>query len=328
MLRIYRPGAKGATLLSPEDGPEALDGAVWIDIADPLAWEGPLLKAATGIELPRRTDMIEIEASSRIYREDGASFMTVVMVVGLESDSPGTVPVSFILTRDRLVTVRYADPQPFRSYSLQCDRVAVPSSPMEVLAGLLDLIVDRTADILERMATDADRLSGTVFALRTPSGRRLSTDDLTMILRQIGQVNFVLNKVHDSLQTLMRMASFLIVPSRDPELRADKQMREELKSIARDLASLDQNASYQSANVGFLLDAALGRISIEQNAIIKIFSVAAVVFLPPTLVASIYGMNFEFMPELKWELGYGWALALMVMSAVVPYLWFKRKGWL
>ena len=231
MLRIYRPGAKGATLLSPEDGPEALAGAVWIDIADPLAWEGPLLKAATGIELPRRADMVEIEASSRIYREDGASVMTVVLVVGLDSDSPSTVPVSFILTRDRLVTVRYSDPQPFRSFAQQCDRLAVPATPVEILAGLLDAIVDRTADILERMAGDVDRISGTVFALRTPSGRRLSTDDLSLILRQIGQVNFVLNKVHDSLQTLMRMTSFLIVPTRDPELRQDKQMREEMKSI-------------------------------------------------------------------------------------------------
>jgi magnesium transporter len=328
MLRIYRPGAKGADVLSPDDGPEALAGAVWIDIADPLAWEGPLLKAATGIELPRRADMVEIEASSRIYREDGASVMTVVLVVGMDSDNPSTVPVSFILTRDRLVTVRYSDPQPFRSFGLLCDRTGPPPTPLAVLAGLLDAIVDRTADILERMGSDLDQISGMVFALRTPSGRRLSTDDLSMILRRIGQVNFVLNKVHDSLQTLMRMASFLLVPSRDPELRHDKQIKEELKSLARDLSSLDQNASYQSSNVGFLLDAALGRISIEQNAIIKIFSVAAVVFLPPTLVASIYGMNFDFMPELHWDLGYPWALGLMVLSAAVPYLWFKRKGWL
>ncbi|MFQ3664636.1 MAG: CorA family divalent cation transporter, partial [Sphingomonadaceae bacterium] len=186
----------------------------------------------------------------------------------------------------------------------------------------------RTADILERMGTEIDSISGTVFALRTPASRRLSTEDLTIILRRIGQVNFVLNKVHDSLQTLVRMSNFLAIPSRDPELKQARTIREELKSVARDLASLDQNAAYLSANVSFLLDAAVGRISIEQNAIIKIFSVGAVVFLPPTLVASIYGMNFVEMPELSWPWGYPFALGLMVAAAVVPYLWFKRKGWL
>ncbi len=328
MLRVYRAGEQGGKVIGPEAGPEALHGAVWIDVSDPLAWEGPLLFKATGIDLPSRADMVEIEASSRIYREGNASFMTVLLVVGLDSDSPTSVPVSFILTPERLVTMRYSDPQPFRSFAAACEKSGVPGTPLEVLTRLLDAVVDRTADILERMGTEIDSLNGTVFALRAPSGRRLSTEDLTIILRRIGQVNFVLNKVHDSLQTLLRMSSFLSVPSRDPELRQAKQTRDELKSVARDIASLDQNASYLSANVGFLLDAALGRISIEQNAIIKIFSVGAVVFLPPTLVASIYGMNFVNMPELEWDLGYLWALVLMVVAAVVPYLWFKRKGWL
>ncbi|WP_448578082.1 magnesium transporter CorA family protein [Thermaurantiacus sp.] len=328
MIRTYRPGARGATEVMASDGPEALEGAVWIDIADPLAYEGPLLQAATGIELPTRADMVEIEASSRIYREGGASFITVLLVVGLDSDSPASVPVSFILTPERLVTVRYSDPHPFRSFSTTCGRQGVPDSPMKVLIGILDAIVDRTADILERMASDIDKVSGTVFALRTPSGKRLSTDDLTDILRRIGQINLVLNKAHDSIQTLMRMAGYLAIPARAAELKTEKPLREELKSVLRDLQSIDQNAGYLSSNVSFLLDAALGRISIEQNAIIKIFSVGAVVFLPPTLVASIYGMNFEIMPELQWNLGYPFALGLMVLSAIIPYLWFKRKGWL
>jgi magnesium transporter len=328
MLKVYRAGEKGGQTVGPQDGPETLAGAVWIDVADPVAWEGPLLKAATGIELPTRADMVEIEASSRIYREGNASFMTVLLVVGLDSDSPTSVPVSFILTPERLVTMRYSDPQPFRQLVQACDRSGVPGTPFDILLRLLDGIVDRTADMLERMGAEIDSISGTVFALRTPAHRRLSTVDLTIILRRIGQVNFVLNKVHDSLQTLMRMSHFLAIPSRDPELKQARAIREELKSVARDLASLDQNAAYLSANVSFLLDAAVGRISIEQNAIIKIFSVGAVVFLPPTLVASIYGMNFAEMPELSWPFGYPFALVLMVCAAVVPYLWFKRKGWL
>ncbi|WP_448586020.1 magnesium transporter CorA family protein [Thermaurantiacus sp.] len=326
MLKVYRAGERTAATLLPTEGPDALEGAVWIDIADPTAWEGPLLKAATGIDLPTRADMVEIEASSRVYREGEASFMTVLLVVGLDSDQPGSVPVSFILTPTCLITVRYSDPQSFRNFGATCARAGVPANPLDVMLGLMDAIVDRTADLLEREAAEIDQVSGTVFALRAPSGKRLSTDDLTMILRRIGQINFVLNKVHDSLQTLMRVTTFLPVAA--AEGRMDKAEREELKSLSRDIASLDQNASYLSSNVFFLLDAALGRISIEQNAIIKIFSVAAVVFLPPTLVASIYGMNFEFMPELGWQLGYPWALGLMVLSAAIPYLYFKRRGWL
>ena len=155
-------------------------------------------------------------------------------------------------------------------------------------------------------------------------------DSLQTILRRIGSTQFVLNKVHESLVTQLRAASFLSIANPDAEnarhMRPDKVMRETLKSLSRDIQSLSENSNYLIQNVGFLLDAALGRISIEQNAIVKIFSVAAVIFLPPTLVASVYGMNFVHMPELDEVYGYPMALALMVLSAVLPYLWFKKKG--
>jgi magnesium transporter len=144
----------------------------------------------------------------------------------------------------------------------------------------------------------------------------------------------VLNKVHDSLVTLQRAAGFLSIGHEAGDdgttalHRPDKLVRESLKSLLRDIMSLSENSGYLTQNVGFLLDAALGRISIEQNAIVKIFSVAAVIFLPPTLVASIYGMNFRFMPELEWAAGYPMALGMMVLSAVLPYLYFKKRGWL
>ncbi|NJO33040.1 MAG: hypothetical protein HC869_07685 [Rhodospirillales bacterium] len=111
-------------------------------------------------------------------------------------------------------------------------------------------------------------------------------------------------------------------------MAADKDTTAMLKSMARDIDSLTDHSSYISANIGFLLDSSLGMITIEQNAIIKIFSIAAVVLLPSTLVASIYGMNFRFMPELDWPLGYSMAICLMVLAALLPYLWFKRQGWL
>jgi magnesium transporter len=345
MLRLHTPDQPTAAI-PPEvvagGGPapltllpdaDAIRAAVWVDLAFPTSAERAAVEAATGIDLPTKADMIEIEASSRVYRDGGAHVMNVLLVVGLDSDSPGAVPVSLILTARQLFTVRYSDPRAFRALDLSCTKMAPGTSPTLLLARLLENVVDRTADILERMGSDIDSLSALVFGRDRPASLRLSTNDLQAILRRIGNVQFVLNKVHDSLVTLLRATSFLsIAPGEDESgagiPRHDKLVRETLKSVTRDIMSLSENSGYMTQNVGFLLDAALGRISIEQNAIVKIFSVAAVIFLPPTLVASVYGMNFELMPELGWEFGYPLALLLMVLSAVLPYLYFKRRGWL
>lgn len=329
MLNAFLPGRVGPIALAPTDPPDSLREAVWIDVADPLAWEKPMVEEALGISLPSRAEMAEIEASSRTYREDGIIYLTVPLVVGLASDDPRTVPVSFILMKDRLITMRYGDPQPFRTLNLAYARGVPPADPLPVLLRLLGLIVDRAADTLERMGTEIDDISRRIFG--APADRRLSTGDLNLILRRIGVTQFVLTKEHESLMALARSVAFLSVPLAPAEgasARRDKVHRDTLKSLQRDIASLNENSEFLFSNVAFLLDAAMGRISVEQSAIIKIFSVAAVVLLPPTMVASIYGMNFEFMPELAWPLGYPFALVLMVLSSVVPYLLFKRKGWL
>jgi len=336
LLRYYIAGTEGANSFEMGADPASLHNAVWIDLADPMPFEMAAVEAATALKLPTRESLVEIEASSRSYQEGGASFMTATTVVGLDSDTPASVPLGFVLTPSQLITLRYADPHSFRLMTSQCDRTALGDNPLAVLLKLLDLIVDRVADILERMSEEIDKTSRLVFGQDTPASRRITSDDLRTILRRIGDTQFVVNKVHDSLHTLQRIVGFLNLPAEvepaEPleqrRAKVDKRSREELKSLARDIASLLENATYLSANIGFLLEASVGRISIEQNAIIKIFSVAAVVFLPPTLVASIYGMNFVHMPELEWLLGYPIALVMMVLSAILPYLWFKKKGWL
>lgn len=347
MLRLHAPdrptepippdviASGGQAPLSALPDAEAIRGAVWVDLAFPLPHERRAVEEALGIALPSKADMLAIEASSRIYREGAAQVMNVLMVVGVDSDEPAAVPVSLILTPRQLVTVRYADPTAFRVLDLGCTRAAPGASPHLLVTRLLDAVVDKTADILERMGAEIDRLSATIFGRDRPRTMRMSTDDLTIILRRIGNTQFVLNKVHDSLVTLSRATGFLQLGHEEAAAtgvmarhRPDRVVRDSIKSLNRDLMSLSENTAYLTQNIAFLLDAALGRISIEQNAIIKIFSVGAVVFLPPTLVASIYGMNFEIMPELQWPLGYPFALALMVLAAVLPYLWFKRKGWL
>jgi magnesium transporter len=322
------------TPMSAVPDADAIRGAIWVDLAFPLPHERRAVEEALGISLPSKADMVAIEASSRVYREGAAQVMNVLLVVGVDSEEPAAVPVSLILTPTQLVTVRYADPTAFRALDLSCTRAAPGASPHRLVIRLLDAVVDKTADILERTGAEIDRLSASIFGRDRPRTMRLSTDDLTILLRRIGNSQFVLNKVHDSLVTLSRATSFLQLGSEDPapegsvHHRPDRLVRDSIKSLNRDLMSLSENTAYLTQNIAFLLDAALGRISIEQNAIIKIFSVGAVVFLPPTLVASIYGMNFEVMPELGWTMGYPFALGLMVLAAVLPYLWFKRKGWL
>lgn len=331
LLPIAEPDAAASAFVPLPDA-AAIRAAVWVDLSFPTSEETAAVQSALGLELPTREDMEEIEASSRVYREEQSQVMNLLLVVGVDSHTPAAAPVSLILTPTQLVTVRFADPQAFRSLDLACTRAAPGESAERLLIRLLENVVDRTADILEKMGTEIDRLAAQIFGLDRPKASRLSTADLQTILRQIGSTQFVLNKVHESLVTQSRASSFLAIGAGAGEVngrtKTDKQVREMLKSLSRDIQSLSETSQFLTQNVGFLLDAAMGRISIEQNAIVKIFSVAAVIFLPPTLVASVYGMNFEHMPELGLELGYPMALGLMLLSAVLPYLWFKHKGWL
>jgi magnesium transporter len=342
MLRLHRPD-QPTTPLTPEEiaaGPDALfplpdadaiRAAVWVDLAFPTTVEVEAVEAALGIELPAKADMMAIEASSRVYRDNGAQVMNLLLVVGVDSGTPTSEPVSLVLTESRLVTVRYSDPRAFRTLEASCVKGAPGPSAQALLVRLLEAAVDRTADILERMGEEIDSTSQLVFGLDRPAGARISNTDLQQILRRIGATQLTLNKVHDSLVTLLKTTSFLQTgPGTEDGAphKWDKALKERVKSISRDVMSLSENANFLTQNVGFLLDAAMGRISIEQNAIVKIFSVAAVIFLPPTLVASIYGMNFEVMPELNLPFGYPMALGMMVLSAVLPYLYFKKRGWL
>lgn len=329
MIRVFHPDS----VLPPTAGgtptAEELRQAVWVDLAYPTPAEYASVEAAFGIRLPTDEDMREIEASSRIYRERGASYMTVLMVVGLTAKAPAAVPVGLVLTPSgTLVTVRHADLPPFQ--------IAAESRPsmaggVAMLIRLFDIFVDRTADILEAMAAEIDRTSELIFDRGTTfPDARLSPANLQKLLRAIGHVQFVVNKVHESLLTLRRANTFLNLVALGEQTAKDQRSRhrEMLKSLSRDIDSLNETAAYLMQNVNFLLDAAVGRISIEQNIIIKLFSLAAIVLMPPTLIAGIYGMNFTFMPELDQRFGYPAALLLMLLSAVLPLWYCRRKGWL
>lgn len=317
------------TTYPPRDDEKDLCSAdsVWIDLLNPIPDEEKAVEKLLGIGIPTRTEMAEIETSNRLYVDGNAVFMTANILTGFAEGAPSTAPVTFVLTPERLVTLRYDHPVPFKNFTAAVAKnPALAATPAAALVHLLEAIVERLADILEGVMAEVEQISGRVFRRNPHAEGRIPTTKLQLLLTRVGRIQTELAKGREAGASLIRLVNFLHHQPRFA--KEDPALREALQSVAGDLSGLADTASFVSGNVNFLLDASLGLISIEQNAIIKIFSVAAVIFLPPTLVASIYGMNFKHMPELDWHYGYPMAIALMVMSAILPYLFFRKKGWL
>lgn len=342
MIQFFAPGKPGAQFTTREQCAELTREAVWIDLFEPTPEEEEVLEAALGINIPTREEMQAIELSSRLYEEGGLLFMTGTVLTHADTSHPESSAVTFILSADKLVTLRYANPAPFNTFRAQ--REAHPEryqTNHQALAGIIDAIVERMADILEGVGAALDELSRRVFdpagapaspqrrvSTRSAGGRarRARQRNYVEVLRRIGAVSDLVSRARESLVSFNR----LIVFYREvrSEAGAARETVAHWKTLSADLNALSDHASFLSTKVGFLLDATLGMINNEQNAIIKILSVAALVFLPPTLVAGVYGMNFEFMPELRWEVGYPLAIGLMLLSAILPYFIFRRRGWL
>jgi len=326
MIDVYRVAEGVLQRLDLPDSGLPQD-TVWIDVLEPQGSDLARVQTALQIELPTREEMEEIELSSRIYQEGNATFLTALVPVNADTSAPGTTAITFIRTPGPLVTLRYADPQPFKTFAARALRVRdMAPTPDLALIGLMDTIIDREADLLERAGANLDALSKEVFKTKARNAS-VASADLEAAVRRLGQVEDLNSRVRESAHTQIRVLTYLGTGG-FVESKGSKDFRNRIKVLQRDLQSISEQSSFLGQKGSFLLDATLGLINIQQTAIIKIFSVAAVIFLPPTLVASIYGMNFDIMPELKWALGYPWALLLMVLSAILPYLYFKRKGWL
>ena len=326
MLSVFVPAETSLKKVAAADLAALPDSAVWIDLVKPTAAEDRAVERLSGIAVPTREDMQEIEISSRLYIENGARYMTATLMCAADTENPRTTAVTFILASHRLVTVRYDEPKPFVLVENKLARACAPGVTGEmVLMELLDAVIDRNADILERAGSDMDNISHDIFepggAARTGHGKRYSD-----ILIAIGRKGDLTSKVRESLVSIGRVVTF--VAAAVDGVKWSKDMREQLKTMQRDVTSLTDHASYLSNKITFVLDAMLGVLNLEQNNIIKLFSVMAVVLMPPTLIASIYGMNFKLMPELEVPYGYPLALIAMVFAAVLPYVFFKWKKWL
>jgi magnesium transporter len=321
MIAGFTPEA--GRLRSVGDSLAGLDGLVWIDLLNPTADEETTLEAQLGVDIPTREEMQRLEVSGRLYKEDDAVVMTATLPARTDSDDLLMEAVAFVITRDKLVTVRYHEPRVFKTFPQRAIQSNLGcAGGGAVLVALLEATVDRTTDILERAEQEVDAISRAIF--RSEQSRSVRRD-LMKTLQLIGRKGDLCSNIQVSLLSLQRLSGFYghILAE-----KANKEQRGRVRTVEHYLESLSDHSSFVSQKVTFLLDATLGMINIEQSNIIKIFSIAAGVFLPPTLIASIYGMNFTFMPELRWEYGYPLAGLLMLASAVLPFWYFKRRGWL
>jgi len=324
MLRLLIPTGGGYKWVDHRPPAPFPDAFLWADLLEPTPEEEKAVEALLTIDVPTPDEMREIEASNRLYEENGALYMTATVASKLDSDTPESSPITFILVNGRLVTNRYVDSTPVRLFMQYLERSpAACTSSETLLAGLLERFVERIADLLERIQGELDSVSRATF----PRGSNVypSGTELHATIQKIGVNGDLISKARESLVSFQRLLTFL---QQGASVTLSPELGGRFESTQRDVQSLSDHASFLGGKIQFLLDAVLGLINLEQNNIIKIFSVLAVMFLPPTLVASVYGMNFQHMPELQQPWGYPFALVLMVVSALVPYLYFRRKGWL
>lgn len=305
---------------------DELADAVWIDLLHPTDEERSLAEKAAGLRVPATAELAEIETSSRLSTERGALYLSATIhTLDAEGVSQST-PIGFVLSDRMLMTVRFAELGVFGVYA---DRLAAhgtrPDS-VSVFIGLLEAIVDRLADVLEHIGAELDAISRRVFKPEAKGALASKTDlQLRATLRGVGRSGDRLSNLRDSLLGMQRIVLYATETAAG-WIPAEEKPR--LLTLRRDIASLADYDTQLSNKVQFVLDATLGFINIEQNNSIKVLTVVSVVGVPPTLVASIYGMNFKWIPETQWEYGYFYGLGVIVASAILPLIWFKKKGWI
>lgn len=299
-----------------------LKDAMWIDLFSPTEEEKLAVEKSLSLCLPTKADMHEIELSSRLYREGPDLIMTAMVLANSGSETPQYEPVTFILTDQQMITLRYIEPL---SFKLLNNRIMgknfKPGSAASIFILLLDSAADRLADIFELLAHRLSEYSKNIFAPKTKKNDK----NYHLLLRKLGAIGMLNSNARESLETFARLISFF---SQEMSTTDKAALGPSLDLISEDIKSLNEHVSFISSEVNFMLNATLGMINIEQNDIIKIFSIMAVIFLPPTLVATIYGMNFQHMPELSWSFGYPFALGLIILTAWLPYIYFKIRKWL
>jgi magnesium transporter len=309
-------------------GAAALDAAHWIDLVDATDEEAKLVEQATGLHVAKYAELSEIERSSRLATRNGALYLSMPMLVRPEDTDRRARPLGFVLTRDRIITIRFGASPVFDAFIARITE-ADPAfdSPAALLVSLLETMVDRLADLLEQLQADLDQASVRLF--REELGGKLAprreNEALRNMLQIVGRSGDFLSRIRDSLLGVGRIVPYV---AHGAAAWLSDELRSRLETLRQDVVSLNDYDAHLANKVQFLLDATLGFINTAQNNIIKVLTVVSVVGIPPTLVASIYGMNFKDMPELNWTYGYPYGLTLIVITALAPLVWFRIKGWI
>jgi len=306
--------------------PPAPHPPAWVDLFDASDAEQAAAAAATGLTVPTRDQLGEIESSSRLAVDGDVLRLSMPITSRDAAGVLSVTPLGLVLSPRHLLTVRFARLPAFESFAQDFSRGTAHSS-VDAFVGLIEAMVDRIADVLEHVGAQLDDLSRLAFQVDAPGKHSPSRADRTLrnALRRIGLLGEHVSHIRDSLLGIGRIVPFVMETGHGwiGEAYATR-----LRTARQDIASLNDYDAQLSNKVQFLLDAILGFINIEQNNIIKILTVVSVVGIPPTLVASIYGMNFKSMPELQWDWGYPYGLSVIAASAVLPLVIFKIRGWL
>ncbi len=304
--------------------PSLLTDALWIDLLFPTQEEISLVESCSEVKIPSRAAAQGIEFSSRFYDENESLFMTTEVLAKSEVIAPSSDAVTFILTPRSLLTIRHIEPQSFFLFVSKLVNLSTHKHhPKDLLIAFLDSTVDHLADLLEMVGLKLDNYSQTIFRPQAPNSiQRL---DYKTLLQETGAYGDLNTKVRESLISFHRLIAFF---NQNYATKLEPHAQSDLAMLLKDINSLNDYSNFISNKVSFLLSATLGLVNIEQNNTIKLFSVASVIFLPPTLIASMYGMNFKWIPELQWSFGYFYALLFMLLSALLPYWFFKQKNWL
>jgi magnesium transporter len=317
MLNTYKLSEDKYLVIDPDENDAlTVSRAMWLDLVDPTDEERSLVEKQQRQSLPDTGDVEEIEASARSYQDESGGIHVHSMFLHKVDDRPRNTTVAFSLTGDQLITLREREIPAFRLLRMRAKRQRGHiQDNVAILLALFEIKIDDLADTLEEVYTGLEHTSNLVLE-KNDTPIEDAIDELARHEDTNGKVRLCLMDTQRALTFLLRHGKLM------PE------HAETARELLRDIESLLPHNSFVFDKINFLMDAAQGFINIQQNQIIKTFSIAAVVFLPPTLVASAYGMNFDFIPELQWTFGYPWALFLMVLSGIAPYWYFKRKGWM
>jgi len=326
MLRIYKLSAgTNSEIVDVSDLEVALKQpdaeAIWIDLLDPNPALIQEIEKTLSVDIPTREEVRLREFSNRFYREDGWTVFTFSLLAQADS-KPELTPVTFLFGTKFLLTLRYRELMAFKSFHIRLPQgLTTLHRPEVYVFGLFDEISERLSDLSEQLDSHLEEISQKIFS-EPPRGIESSRPDLNAALRELGTASDLCSKIRESLASLQHSIPWL------RKMYFETSEREEVTRLEHDFHAIAQHADFIVNKLTFLLDATLGFINLEQNNTIKIFSVLAVIFLPPTLIASIYGMNFRHMPELESSFGYPLALITMLFAAILPYWFFKKRGWL